>query len=62
MIELSLDVKFSSRQYKSFLNRLKKLGLLIATVGIHTNKGKQKVVRRYTTMSKVIMSLSRLKT
>ena len=52
MIELSLDVKFSSRQYKSFLNRLKKLGLLIATVGIHANEGKQKVVRRYTTMSK----------
>ena len=52
MIELNLDVKFSARQYKSFLNRLKKLGLLLATVGIHANEGKQKVVRRYTTMSK----------
>ena len=52
MIELNLDVKFSARQYKSFLNRLKKLGLLLATVGIHANEGKQKVVRRYATMSK----------
>lgn len=52
MIELSLDVKFSTRQYKSFLNRLKKLGLLLATVGIHANEAKQKVTRRYTTMSK----------
>lgn len=52
MIELSLDVKFSTRQYKSFLNRLKKLGLLIATVGIHANEGKQKVIRRYTSFSK----------
>lgn len=52
MIELNLDVKFSARQYKSFLNRLKKLGLLIATVGIHANEGKQKVVRRYTSFSK----------
>ena len=52
MIDVQLNVKFSTRQYKSFLNRLKKLALLIATVGIHANEGKQKVIRRYTTMSK----------
>lgn len=51
MIDLNLDVKFSARQYKSFLNRLKKLGLLIATVGIHAEQGKQPVIRRYTKTS-----------
>ena len=52
MIDVQLNVKFSTKQYKSFLNRLKKLALLIATVGIHANEGKQKVIRRYTSYTK----------
>lgn len=53
MIEVNLKVNFTrNRDYKSFLSRLKKLGLLLATVGIHEQEGKQKIYRRYTAKNK----------
>lgn len=52
MIDAQIQLKFNGKQYQSFLNRLKKLVLLIATVGVHSQDGKQKVIRRYTPFGK----------
>lgn len=52
MIDVEIQLKFNNKQYQSFLNRLKKLVLLISTVGVHSQDGKQKVIRRYTPFGK----------
>lgn len=46
-MDISVDLKFSKRQYKSFLNRLKKLSLYVVAVGILPQDGKIKIKRTY---------------
>ena len=46
-MDISVDLKFSKRQYKSFLNRIKKLSLYVVAVGILPQDGKIKIKRTY---------------
>lgn len=50
--KIDFNFKVNMKHYKSFLRKLKTFLQYSATVGIHAKDGKQKVIRRYTTMSK----------
>lgn len=51
-MSFELQVKFTNRQYESFLNRLRKFILLVSTVGIHDKDGRKSMSRKYTKMLK----------
>lgn len=51
-IQIDFNFNVNMKHFKSFLKKLKIFLQYSATVGIHSKEGKQKVIRRYSTMSK----------